>query len=155
MRRPVGDAREHDEIPTLPRLPIVVAGCGWSITSFGPDTYRELNDCLRRLWGPDAASVAEGFPTRCVLEEVLREHFRQATVEERIHSKKFDCLWDLLRTIKYTGTQGRRSKQRPFTRADVLALEQTYRERFGGIVATYQVFYGLARGCARPARISV
>jgi malonyl-CoA O-methyltransferase len=135
------------DLPAL--LPKLADACGAHGTllfsSFGPATYRELNVCLRQRWGPDAAGVAEHFPKRGVLEDLLREHFQHTTVQEQTHIERFHCLWDLLRTIKYTGTQGGGSHGRRFTRTDVLALEQAYEERFGGIVASYQVFYSLAR----------
>jgi malonyl-CoA O-methyltransferase len=136
-----------EDLPAiLPRLAHACAVKGTLLFStFGPDTYQELNTCLRQRWGPDTACVAEGFPNRSLLEDLLRQHFRQVKVRERTHIRRFNSLWDLMQTIKCTGTQGGRSAQRRITRADLLALEQAYADRFGGIVASYQVFYGLAR----------
>jgi malonyl-ACP O-methyltransferase BioC len=141
-----------EDLPaTVPKLARACAAEGTLLFStFGPETYRELNVCLRERWGPDVACVAEGFPEHTVLEDLLRQHFQSSEVCERMHTHRFDCLWDLLRTIKYTGTQGRRSAERRFTRADMRKLEQAYLARFSGIVATYQVFYGVARGCFCP-----
>jgi len=136
-----------EDLPSL--MPKLAQACSSEGTllfsSFGPDTYRELNTCLHELWGPEAASAAERFPDGAVLERLLQEHFQQATVRERVHTATFDCLWDLLRTIRSTGTQGGSFWEHHFTRADVAALEGAYLERFGRIVATYQVFYGIAQ----------
>lgn len=145
-----------EDLPAiLPKLARSCAAEGTLLFStFGPDTYRELNACLRRRWGPDVACVADGFPDRSELQGLLRQYFRQADVREQTYVRHFDCLWDLLRTIKYTGTQGR-SSERGLTRADVRALEQAYAKQFGGIVATYQVFYGLAHGGACPTGTTV
>jgi len=140
------------DLPAI--LPKLARACGEEGTllfsTFGPETYRELNACLRHRWGPGVACVAESFPNRDALEHLLRQHFREAKVCERTHTRPFAGLWGLLRTIKYTGTQGR-SAERPWTRGDVQALEQAYLARFGSIVATYQVFYGVATGGGQPS----
>jgi len=136
-----------EDLPALmPKLAQACTAEGTLLfSSFGPNTYRELNACLHELWGLDAASAAQRFPDGAVLEHLLQEHFQQAAVQECIHTATFDCLWDLLQTIKCTGTQGGSSWEHRFTRTDVAVLEQAYLERFGCIVATYQVFYGRAQ----------
>jgi malonyl-CoA O-methyltransferase len=140
-----------DDLPALmPKLAQACSADGTLLfSSFGPETYRELNACLRELWGSEAATAAERFPDGAVLEHLLQEHFQEAEVQERIHTATFDCLWDLLRTIKCTGTQGGSPWDHHFTRTDVTALEQAYLDRFGRILATYQVFCGKAQ---RPHR---
>jgi len=110
---------------------------------FGPRTYRELRRCLAEVTGRQKTLDATRFADRARLDQLMNAYFRPYRVEERRFRQDFDDLRGLLRSIKLTGTRGRRSGM-SWTPGLMKELERTYRERFGGIHATYQIF--LCRG---------
>ena len=114
-----------------------------SFSYFGPRTYRELRTCLAEVTGQEQALDAADFADRSRLRELLNTYFRSYRAEERRFRQDFDNLRDLLRSIKLTGARGRRTGVR-WTPGTLKRLERSYREHFGGIHATYQVF--LCRG---------
>ena len=118
-------------------------GGGLSFSYFGPRTYRELRRCLEKVTGEQEALDAASFADRSRLSDLLNIYFRSYRVEERRFRQDFDDLRALLRSIKLTGTRGRRTGVR-WTPGLLKEMERTYREHFGGIHATYQVF--LCRG---------
>ena len=112
---------------------------------FGPATYRELATTLAAVLGDDvtvsAAAFADGERvTACLQACVGHVQVRQETVT---HS--YPSLMALLKTIKYSGTQGQGLAGRALNRQQIQALECHYHERYGAIVATYQILYCLAR----------
>lgn len=118
-------------------------GGALSFSYFGPRTYRELRRCLAEVTGEGEALDAASFADKSRLSQLLNTYFRSYRVEERRFRQDFDDLRDLLRSIKLTGARGRRSGVR-WTPGMLKKLERTYREEFGRIRATYQVF--LCRG---------
>ena len=61
-------------------------------------------------------------------------------------SLEFRDLAGLLKSVRYTGSGGR-GPRKGWSRGRLARVERAYRERFGGIRATYQVF--LCRGAGR------
>ena len=119
-----------------------------TFTFFGPGTFAELDEALRETpegRGTDRTAAA-GFLSGEAIAASLSRAFSRQDVLERVYRQEFRDLQDLLRSIRYTGTGGSGS-QGPWSRGRLARVERAYRERFGGIHATYQVF--LCRGAGR------
>lgn len=118
-------------------------GGALSFSYFGPRTYRELHRCLAEVTGQEDVLDAASFADRHRLRELMNVHFTSCRVEERQFRQDFDSLRSLLRSIKLTGARGRRTGVR-WTPGLLKEMERFYRNHYGGIQATYQVF--LCRG---------
>jgi hypothetical protein len=115
---------------------------------FGPETYAELDAALRatalRRGAHDVARVAAAaFHSREEISDALSAAFPLWDVAERRYLQEFPTLADLLRSIRYTGTRGSGGRE-SWSPGKLARVEEAYRERDGGIKATYQVF--LCRG---------
>jgi len=115
---------------------------------FGPGTYAELDAALRasalRRGARDGSRVAAAaFHTREEISDALSAAFPRWDVGERRYHQEFPTLADLLRSIRYTGTRGDGGRE-SWSPGKLARVEEAYRERDGGIKATYQVF--LCRG---------
>jgi malonyl-CoA O-methyltransferase len=104
---------------------------------FGPATLYELAEVMGEPLSCGSFARAE------TIKKMLEKYFTDVTVTEEILEKNYESLWELLRTIKYTGTGG--ANGRILSRGQIKLLEQVYKEKFGGITATYQVFYCRAK----------
>jgi len=108
---------------------------------FGPLTFRELNASLGDLFRSVSVRAAR-FPAKETVESLLKKHFADVLVEEKFYEEAFEDLGTLLEKIKYTGTAGLGFKEKVFLGPRRLeSLETAYLERFGGIRATYHVFF--------------
>ena len=134
---------------TLARMASLLAGGGLlTFSFFGPETYAELDAALRasalRRGAHDGARVAAAaFHTREEISGALSAAFPRWDVAERRYRQEFPTLADLLRSIRYTGTRGGGARE-SWSPGKLARVEEAYREREGGIEATYQVF--LCRG---------
>jgi malonyl-CoA O-methyltransferase len=112
---------------------------------FGPGTYAELDEALRdappRSGGGRAA--AANFLSRDEIAAALSACFPRWDIVERRYRQVFPDLTALLKNIRYTGTGGGKAPG-PWSPGRLARVERVYRERYGGIRATYQVF--LCRG---------
>lgn len=112
---------------------------------FGPGTYAELDAALRST--PEGAkgdrAAAAGFLSREEIAAALSAAFPRWEIVEREYRQEFPDLAGLLRSIRYTGTGGGGSRS-AWTPGRLARVERAYRERWGGVRATYQVF--LCRG---------
>ncbi len=142
---------------TVRRLASLLSDGGrLTFSFFGPGTFAELDEALRAARadrGEDAEerraedrTAAAGFLSRRDIEASLSGVFTRCDVVERVYREDFRELADLLKSIRYTGTGGGGSRG-PWSPGRLARVEQAYRERFGGIRATYQVF--LCRGSGR------
>jgi hypothetical protein len=84
---------------------------------------------------------AAGFYTAAEIECYLRRVFDSVAVRCDVIEQTYDTVWDLLKTIKYTGTKGRGVEGLDFSRHHIEALDKIYRKTYGQVVASYQVFY--------------
>ncbi|MHB1025985.1 MAG: methyltransferase domain-containing protein [Desulfobacteria bacterium] len=134
---------------TLTRMASLLAGGGLlTFSFFGPETYAELDAALRastlRRGANDGARVAAAaFHSREEISDALSAAFPRWDVVERRYHQEFPTLADLLRSIRYTGTRGGGAGE-SWSPGKLARVEEAYRERDGGIKATYQVF--LCRG---------
>ncbi|MEK6695882.1 MAG: methyltransferase domain-containing protein [Candidatus Deferrimicrobiota bacterium] len=134
---------------TLARMASLLPGGGLlTFSFFGPETYAELDAALRasalRRGAHDGARVAAAaFHSREEISDALSAAFPRWDVAERRYHQEFPTLADLLRSIRYTGTRGGGARE-SWSPGKLARVEEAYRERDGGIKATYQVF--LCRG---------
>ena len=113
-----------------------------AFSMFGPRTFFELNSCLKQLSAGDASITSIGFVRKEKLEKTLQSIFKDVSVSEQIIEEEAVSLPELLRKIKYTGTRGAGVNKKGFwTPRMIDKLEQIYREKFGKIIVTYQVFF--------------
>ncbi len=108
---------------------------------FGPSTYCELRHLLEHLDHNSVQISSAAFIGKDNLKEILEKQFRKVSVTEQIHKEIYPSLWQLLRTIKYTGTRGSGFNGNHITRTQLKQLQQLYKEKFKNITATYQIFY--------------
>jgi malonyl-CoA O-methyltransferase len=134
---------------TLARMASLLPGGGLlTFSFFGPGTYAELDAALRasalRRGAHDGGRVAAAaFHSREEISDALSAAFPLWDVTERRYHQEFPTLSDLLRSIRYTGTRGSGAGE-SWSPGKLALIEKAYRERDGGIKATYQVF--LCRG---------
>jgi len=134
---------------TLARMASLLPGKGvLTFSFFGPETYAELGDAMRgsalRRDAPGGERVAAAaFHSREEISDALSAVFPRWDVDERRYHQEFPTLAELLRSIRFTGTGGGGPRE-SWTPGKLARVEEAYRERAGGIRATYQVF--LCRG---------
>lgn len=141
---------------TLARMASLLSGGGLlTFSFFGPETFTELDEALRAAADgrarPRAAAggnargfvAAAAFHSRDEISAALSASFPRWDVAERRYHREFPTLADLLRSIRYTGTRGGGAGE-SWSPGKLARVEEAYRERVGGIDATYQVF--LCRG---------
>jgi len=113
-----------------------------SFSIFGPGTFAELQASLRSLYGHRAELQAGNFTGASEVEALLRDLFREVIVKEERYTEENGSLLTLLRKIKYTGTTGTGIVGNGlWTRRTIDTLEKIYRERFGSVIATYEVLF--------------
>ncbi|MFH1776534.1 MAG: malonyl-ACP O-methyltransferase BioC [Candidatus Omnitrophota bacterium] len=109
---------------------------------FGPQTYGELDSCLKELFAKDIRVEAGDFFTQAGLKEILTGLFFKTTIVRKIYKERYKTLWELLQKIKYTGTRGNGVYARKFwTGAMIKKLEQVYLKKYKQIIATFEVFF--------------
>lgn len=104
---------------------------------FGPQTFCELDDVLQSL-DSGARVEAARFPAIHEIHALLLQRFASIHIVERSYRQTFPDVKSLLTTIKYCGVQGRGSVFGPQL---LRQIDRKYREKFGEIHATSQVFF--------------
>lgn len=118
-----------------------------TFTFFGPGTFAELDEALRATRDGREAdrAAAAGFLSVEQIAASLSGAFSRWDVAEREYRQEFPDLAELLRSIRYTGTGGS-GPRGPWSPGRLARVERAYRERFGGIRATFQVYLCLGAG---------
>ena len=133
---------------TIQRMRSLLSGAGYlTFTYFGPETFVELDKALldTREDGTFERTAASRFLSKERVEASLSAVFSVAEVTERAYHREFGDLAELLRSIRHTGTGGG-GPRRGWSPGRLSRVERAYRERFGGIRATFQVFFCRAAG---------
>jgi malonyl-CoA O-methyltransferase len=107
---------------------------------FGPRTFRELNAVFEKVLAKKDIVPAGGFLSGEEISKTLDPSFRGVSVEEEMLEEEYPSLRALLESIKYTGERGARGAGY-IGPGRMKEAEELYRETFGGIKATYQIFY--------------
>jgi malonyl-CoA O-methyltransferase len=122
---------------------------GWFVFSvFGPSTFAELAASLRKIVKEKDISVASSdFLEKEKLARLLTKFFTQVSIKELLVEREYPSTTDLLKEIKYTGTQGCAARgDFIWTHGLLDRLEDVYRnDNKGRIIATYQIFLCKAR----------
>jgi len=108
---------------------------------FGPKTFCELSHALSCLLGQPMALSAQGFYGAPEIECYLRRVFDSVSVLRDVVEQPYASVWDLLKTIKYTGTKGHGVGGQDLSRKHIEALDKIYKASYGRVVASYEVFY--------------
>lgn len=110
---------------------------------FGPKTYFELAMALRETVNSKLGLSAEDFITKDKLIKIVNKHFsnKAISIKEKVFTRQYKNLWELLKVIKYTGNINNKSSKSLWTREKIAKLEIAYKEKFGKIIATYQIFF--------------
>lgn len=109
---------------------------------FGPRTFEELQNSIKKMMGKRASMICSAFLKRRDVETILKRFFFGIEIEEKIFKKDFGSLSALLKNIKYTGTSGGGIIGKGiWTRKAMNDLEKIYRDIYKGIMATYQIFF--------------
>ena len=127
---------------TLAKYKCLLTGNGVILFSmFGPSTYCELRQVLEYFGHSSGQISSAAFIDKNKLKQLLEKQFGKVSITEQIHKEIYPSLWQLLRTIKYTGTRGNGLNGNHITRMQLKQIEQLYEEKFKNISATYQIFY--------------
>lgn len=108
---------------------------------FGPQTFQELARSLKKLYDQSTELSSNEFLDEKNIKQILEKHFSRVSVTSETIRHTYDSLWQLLETIKYTGTRGNGINGRSLKKSQITELEKLYNEDFSAIVATYQIFY--------------
>ncbi|MCL1925762.1 MAG: methyltransferase domain-containing protein [Syntrophorhabdaceae bacterium] len=133
----------HSFDRTIQRMSSILHKAGsLTFTYFGPKTFAELDDALldTREDGETERTAASRFLSRDKVEASLSAVFSETEVTEQTYQQEFNDLSELLRSIRHTGTGGG-GLRKGWSAGRLSRVERAYRERFGGIRATYQVFF--------------
>ncbi len=120
---------------------VIRAGGTILFSMFGPLTFCELGRSLSQLYKKDVKISSAVFVDSSTLSGSLGKNYSRVSVNEQISKETYGSLWQLLTTIKYTGTQGAGINGRHIGKAQITELEKIYKQRFKDITATYQIFY--------------
>jgi malonyl-CoA O-methyltransferase len=113
-----------------------------SFSVFGPGTFWELGYSLRAAAGRDITISAANFLGKDRIDEILRAHFREIAVKERVIKETFSSLTELLNKIKCSGVRGEALHKFFLWKKDMLKkAEDIYKSRFGALEASYQIFF--------------
>lgn len=112
---------------------------------FGALTFQELSRSLETVFGSPLIA-SSNFLTKERLTEILNKNFKIVTVREIKYTEQFKNIRELLDKIRYSGTRGVGLGGRVYLGKEGLKkLGEAYLEKFGKIIATYQVFFCQAR----------
>ncbi len=121
---------------------------------FGPETFRELDHCLRLALGRAEGNLVRSrtFLEKERIAEMLRASFGRVTVRDATLHEEYPSLRALLEKIKYTGARGGglarhrwRAAGGSLAQPRLLGrVEKLFEAEFGRVEATYQAFLFLA-----------
>jgi len=109
-------------------------------SAFGPDTFKELQNVVSSH-KPGASISAGHFISKQEIQSLLKSAFGESFIFEETITKRYASLLDMLKSIKYTGTRGDTKTDRLWTKNLLKSLQDIYTDMFGGITATYQIFF--------------
>ena len=110
------------------------------LSLFGPKTFCELGDILQHNITSAPRLAAEAFPDKQTLTHLIQLFFSTVTIHSKTIYVQYPSLYDLLKTIKYTGTRGTPQLQQLWTPTTIQKLDHAYRQKFGTIYATYELY---------------
>ncbi len=122
--------------------PFGIAG----LSIFGPQTFCELAFVLKKHLRISSFLSSETFLPLPSWTKVTETYFKEDLVKEERITVLYPTLLDFLKTIHATGAQGNGvSPKRLWTHRLIAHLDKEYRQIYGGISVTYQIFYIILR----------
>lgn len=112
-----------------------------SFSVFGPESYWELSWALRKSMGGSGEIASSAFITAEEWQNMLLSSFSSVAVVVEMVQQEFSSLRELLLNIRHTGTRGGLPVSNLWTPQRFRQLEDIYLQRFGHIVASYQIIY--------------
>lgn len=103
---------------------------------FGRNTLKELSESVKELFNIKIS--ASDFPSKNTLEEILSGISSNVFIKEEIIRKEYSSIKELLLSIRYSSCSNKFWTPRMMEK-----LEKIYLDKFNGIFATYEVFFGL------------
>lgn len=109
---------------------------------FGPLTFLEFNEALRKALREEMRITASYFSTKEELKKTLGRHFGKISIRDLIIKENYFSLDELLNKIRYTGAQGNGANSRYFLGKRLLRnIAEIYNLMYGRIEATYQILF--------------
>lgn len=116
---------------------------------YGPGTFSEFKEVLGAHLGPRQWLSSSRFASRPELELALGRYFSKFEIFEKNFKVDFFSIWDFLQNIKKSGSRGEGLGKGTYLGKYALRdMERTYMEKFGGIVATHNVYFCKAEAFA-------
>ncbi|UCD55755.1 MAG: malonyl-ACP O-methyltransferase BioC [Candidatus Omnitrophota bacterium] len=110
-------------------------------STFGPLTFYELNNALKELFKEKKEINSRRFLEKIRITKIMEGLFKKVEIEEETFKESHVSLRELLKKIKYSGIRGSGVNTKNFWVSERIdKLENIYKKKFDGIVATYQVF---------------
>jgi len=104
---------------------------------FGKNTLKELSLSLDELFKAPVKIRASGFFLKDEIEEIMEGAFKNIKIKNMVIKQEYGSIIELLKEIRY-------SSSTPFkmlwTKGMIERLDRIYKDKFGGIFATYEVF---------------
>ena len=109
---------------------------------FGPLTFHELSWTIRSCIHKNVFISSKTFHGKTEIEKILGRVFSRSSIKEEVMVEKNKCLKDLLKKIKYTGTQGQGVMGANYMGKEALKkMEDMYKAKHKNLEATYQIFF--------------
>jgi malonyl-CoA O-methyltransferase len=109
---------------------------------YGPETFKEFKEVLGAHFGHRKWLSSSRFFSKGEVEDALGRYFTKCEIYEENFNVDFFSIWDFLQNIKKSGTRGEGLEKGMFLGKYALReMERTYMEKFGGIIATHNVFF--------------
>lgn len=108
---------------------------------FGPETYFELEEVFSCFLDDSFKVAASFFSSEEEVRSCAQDIFGDLRMQTHTYTQRYDDLISFLKDIKYTGTTGGLMSFQRLKRADILKAEKIYKDRFGHITASSQIFF--------------
>jgi len=120
----------------------------FAFSIFGPETFRELDRCLRLALGrAEGGGLVRSrrFLEKERIAEMLHASFGRVTVRDATFREEYPSLRALLEKIRFTGERGGGLSGGSLAQPRLLGrVEKFFEAEFGRVEATYQAFLFLA-----------
>ena len=128
---------------TLGKLAEALTDRGEIIFSiYGPATFWELGEVMKEHFGPSGRLAAASFMSGEKVREMLLPGFVVDHFSRREFKAEYNALYDLFSAIKSCGAGSTSTEAKAsIKKADIKKMEELYKEKFGGITATHEVFF--------------
>lgn len=109
---------------------------------FGKDTFKELNLSLKEFFNGRISIFADGFLDMDSLYRITNKISNRVYIKEAIYKEECNSLFELLKKIKYSGTNFIIHNRRGLFTTNILnRIQDIYIKKFGKIDVTYEVYF--------------